>query len=148
MGLVRNDFGELMVAPTLDYTGIPAGATVDATCRVPGCQEPGHPQENVYHWVAGGWTPLERYPVPQLLYPNHRNDPLAYPVAPPAPPAEAPADTPPTPAAAPGAPGPEPTALPAGAVVTPLPAAPAADIPPPGAAPVAEVQAASEGAAK
>lgn len=68
MGQVRNDTGELRVLPVADYTGIEDGTVVPV------------PDEEVYHWVAGGFTALTRYPVPFRLYPNHQHDPLAYPL--------------------------------------------------------------------
>lgn len=66
MGQVRNDMGEIRVMPTLDYSGVEPGRVLPI------------PDEDVYHWVAGGWTPLTRYPVPHRLFPNHQADPLAY----------------------------------------------------------------------
>lgn len=66
MGQVRSDYTEVMVLPTLDYTGVEPGRVIEVA------------DEDVYHWVAGGFTPLTRYPVPHRLYPNHRHDPLAY----------------------------------------------------------------------
>lgn len=148
MGLVRNDFGEIRVTPTLDYTGIEPEGTVDVSCRVPGCQEPGHPEENVYHWVAGGWTPLSRYPVPELLYPNHRDDPLAYPVAPDAGPLASGGAVEPGGAVVIG-PGPAALTLPPAVAVRGEPG-PEVTILPPGqpVAPAAEVSAAPEGEAK
>jgi hypothetical protein len=65
MGRVRSDFAEVRVLPTLDYSGVAPGQVIDV------------PDENVYHWVAGGFTPLDSYPVPYHLYPNHSADPLA-----------------------------------------------------------------------
>jgi hypothetical protein len=120
MGQVRNDFGEVRVMPTLDYSGVEPDRVLDI------------PDEDVYHWVAGGWTALTRYPVPYRLYANHAHDPNAYAlpapkpeklsaiavgapeaaVAPPAPQTPAPA---PAPAAAPPAPAPaQAAAAPAG----------------------------------
>lgn len=66
MGQVRNDFGEVRVMPTLDYSGVEPDRVLDI------------PDEDVYHWVAGGWTPLTRYPVPHRLFANHADDELAY----------------------------------------------------------------------
>lgn len=66
MGQVRNDFGEVRVLPSADYAGVEPGRVLEI------------PDENVYHWVAGGWTPLTRYPVPHRLYANHSGDGLAY----------------------------------------------------------------------
>jgi hypothetical protein len=66
MGQVRNDTGEIRVLPTADYSGVKPGGVVEVN------------DEDVYHWVAGGWTPLSRYPVPYRLYPNHQHDPLAF----------------------------------------------------------------------
>lgn len=66
MGQVRNDTGELRVLPVADYTGVKDGQVIDV------------PDDEVYHWVAGGFTALTRYPVPFRLYPNHQGDPLAY----------------------------------------------------------------------
>lgn len=102
MGQVRNDFGELRVVPTLDYSGIAPGQVLTVA------------DEDVYHWVAGGWTALTKYPVPPLLYPNHRADPLAY---------EASVE----PAAAP-APAPEPAPAPVAAPADVVPAAPEGEV--------------------
>jgi hypothetical protein len=66
MGQVRNDHNNVMVLPTLDYSGVQPGQVIPVD------------DENVYHWAAGGFTPLTRYPVPHRLYPNHAHDPLAY----------------------------------------------------------------------
>lgn len=66
MGQVRNDTDEIRVLPTADYSGVKPGGVLEIR------------DEDVYHWVAGGWTPLTRYPVPHRLYPNHAADPLAY----------------------------------------------------------------------
>src|SRR5579859_7389263 len=86
MGRVRNDIddgleqyvdeqtGQLAerpaarVLPHLDYSPIRRGQVIEV------------PDEEVYHWVAGGFTALDRYPVPHRLYPNHQADPLAYPL--------------------------------------------------------------------
>jgi hypothetical protein len=54
------------VLPHLDYTAVRRGDEWDV------------PDDEVYHWVAGGFTALTRYPVPYRLYPNHASDPLAY----------------------------------------------------------------------
>lgn len=124
MGQVRNDFGELRVMPTLDYSGVEPGRVLEIE------------DEDVYHWVAGGWTPLTRYPVPHRLYPNHRGDELAYALPEPDPkdPSAIAVGAPPedkTPGPVPtmqGEQGPELVNLPAGATVTPLPA-PAATAP-------------------
>lgn len=66
MGQVRNDTGEIRVLPTMDYAGFEPGQVIEVA------------DEDVYHWVAGGFTPLTKYPVPHRLYPNHQHDPLAY----------------------------------------------------------------------
>lgn len=85
MGFVRNDIDDgieqyvdddgnlaerpaARVLPHLDYTPVRRGQQFEV------------PDEEVYHWVAGGFTALERYPVPFRLYPNHQADPLAYPL--------------------------------------------------------------------
>lgn len=86
MGRVRNDrddgieqyvdeeTGQLaerpavLVLPHLDYTPVHRGQVVEVA------------DEDVYHWVAAGFTALDRYPVPFRLYPNHQADPLAYPL--------------------------------------------------------------------
>jgi hypothetical protein len=66
MGRVRSDFAEVRVLPTLDYSGVAPGQVIEV------------PDDAVYHWVAGGFTPLTRYPVPYRLYANHAADPLAF----------------------------------------------------------------------
>lgn len=75
MGRVRNDIDDGLddeglpaprVLPHLDYAGVRRGGEFDV------------PDDEVYHWVAGGFTALTRYPVPYRLYPNHAHDPLAY----------------------------------------------------------------------
>jgi hypothetical protein len=121
MGQVRNDFGEVRVMPTLDYSGVEPGRVLEI------------PDEDVYHWVAGGWTPLTRYPVPHRLYPNHSDDELAYALPEPddedpsaiavGAPAAAPS-TPPPPAVPAAAPQVSAATAPAAAPV-PAPAAPA-----------------------
>lgn len=66
MGQVRNDLGEIRVLPALDY----AGWEPDRVLEIP--------DEDVYHYVAGGFTALTRYPVPYRLFANHKDDGLAY----------------------------------------------------------------------
>lgn len=66
MGQVRNDTGEVRVLPALDYAGWEPGRVLEI------------PDADVYHYVAGGYTALTKYPVPARLYPNHAHDPLAY----------------------------------------------------------------------
>lgn len=66
MGQVRNDTSEIRVLPAADYSGLRSGQMVEV------------PDDQVYHWVAGGFTPLTRYPVPYRLFANHQHDPLAY----------------------------------------------------------------------
>lgn len=68
MGQVRNDTGETRVLPTLDYSGWEPGRVLEI------------PDEDVYHYVAAGFTALTRYPVPYRLYPNHQADSNAYPL--------------------------------------------------------------------
>jgi hypothetical protein len=79
---VRNDFGETRDVPSLGWEGIEPGGEI--TVEV----------ENAYHWAAGGWTVLGRYPVPGHLLANHKHDPNAYDpeatITPPPPPPAAP----------------------------------------------------------
>lgn len=44
MAIFRNDFGEDRIVPHLDYTLVPAGATVTV------------PDDQAHHWEAGGWV--------------------------------------------------------------------------------------------
>ena len=71
---VRNDFGEARVVPELGWALVPAGGILPVET------------ENAYHWAAGGWSVLDRYPVPHHLYPNHQADPVAYSLPAPEPP--------------------------------------------------------------
>ena len=87
---VRNDFREARVVPELGWALVPAGGILPVEA------------ENAYHWAAGGWSVLERYPVPHHLYPNHQGDPIAYSLP---------------------APEPEPLGAPASAPAGPLPGA-------------------------
>lgn len=64
---VRNDHGEGRVVPHLGYSLVQAGQVLDV------------PDREAYHWAAGGFTVLDRYPVPEHLHANHAADPLAYP---------------------------------------------------------------------
>lgn len=50
MATIRNDFGEDRVAVTLGYHLVPDGATVTV------------PDEELVHWVAGGWTHVDPTP--------------------------------------------------------------------------------------
>lgn len=106
------------VLPHLDYTAVRRG------------DEWPVPDDEVYHWVAGGFTALTRYPVPYRLYPNHAHDPLAYalpephPLDPSAVAVGEPADA--APASAPPASAPQPAAPAPAAAPDPAPAAPAA----------------------
>jgi hypothetical protein len=47
MAVFRNDFGEDRVVPTLGWHAVPAGETVTV------------PDEEIEHWVAGGWVPAD-----------------------------------------------------------------------------------------
>lgn len=80
---VRNDFGETRIAGALGWAEVEPGGEIPVEV------------ENAYHWAAGGWTVLGRYPVPTHLLPNHQHDPNAYdpdaPVTPPPPQPAAPA---------------------------------------------------------
>ena len=50
MAIIRNDFGEDRVAPTLGFHMVPAGETATV------------PDDEVHHWVAGGWTHVDQTP--------------------------------------------------------------------------------------
>jgi hypothetical protein len=50
MARVRNDFGEDRVAVTVGYQLVPAGQTITV------------PDDEVEHWIAGGWTLVEEAP--------------------------------------------------------------------------------------
>lgn len=104
------------VLPHLDYTPVRRGQVVEI------------PDEDVYHWVAGGFTALDRYPVPHRLYPNHRADPLAYALPEPHPsqPGATAVGTPPPAVPAPAA---QSAAAPAATPSTSVPADTAADSP-------------------
>lgn len=50
MAVIRNDFGEDRVTPTLAWGLVPAGGTATV------------PDDEVHHWVAGGWTHVDENP--------------------------------------------------------------------------------------
>lgn len=50
MAIIRNDFGEDRVVSVLGWSLVPAGQTVTV------------PDDEVHHWVAGGWTQLDETP--------------------------------------------------------------------------------------
>lgn len=50
MAIIRNDFGEDRVCPTLGWGMVPAGQTAIVA------------DDEVHHWVAGGWTHVDKTP--------------------------------------------------------------------------------------
>lgn len=67
MARVRNDFREDRVAPMLGYTLVAAGQDIPV------------PDDEVVHWIAGGWTLVEETPAVAPAKPATEPVPVAAP---------------------------------------------------------------------